>query len=281
MKELPDGKEDSDLRSVAKTNDQHERGDCVLITTCLINKIPMKILDWKTPFGMLHGVLPSYDQLIVISCLCFATITKPHKDKFSPISINSVLIGYPPRQKEYKLDSLETHEVFCIIDVVFLSIIFPLKKDSSAIGSSLPTQHWPHHMGVQDDENFPCYLPNRTAKTVMPNIPEHNGTTPVVQETSTSICTNQVPPTRRMATADTSTTKHPTYPLFQTQDFEQYLDDYISFLANVLAIPKHVFYSQAVTNPKWVEAMTKELLEANDTWTHTDLRNGHKAISSK
>nr|GEZ33126.1 protein phosphatase 2C family protein [Tanacetum cinerariifolium]GEZ34014.1 protein phosphatase 2C family protein [Tanacetum cinerariifolium] len=158
-------------------------------------------------------------------------------------------------------------------------------------------------MGVQDDENFPCYLPNRTAKTVMPNIPEHNGTTPVVQETSTSICTNQVPPTRRssrsstqlawlndfvtskhnvrMATADTSTTKHPTYPLFQTQDFEQYLDDYIASLANVLAIPEHVFYSQAVTNPKWVEAMNKELLEANDTWILIDLRNGHKAISSK
>nr|GEV18733.1 hypothetical protein [Tanacetum cinerariifolium] len=316
MKELPDGKEDLDLRSVAKTNDQHERflisyngtelvndeclaylrkhgivhpksmvhtpqqnviverkyknlldtarafkfhsalldkfwGDCVLTTTCLINKIPMKILDWKTSFGMLHGVLPSYDQLIVISCLCFATITKPHKDKFSPISINSVLIGYPTRQKD------------------------------SAIGSSLPTQHWPHQIGVQDDENFPCYLPNRTTKTVMPNIPEHNGTTPVVQETSTSICTNQVPPTRRMATADTSTTKHPTYPLFQTQDFEQYLDDYIASLANVFAIPKHVFYSQAVTNPKWVEAMNKELHEANDTWTLTDLRNGHKAISSK
>ncbi|GJU86295.1 retrovirus-related pol polyprotein from transposon TNT 1-94 [Tanacetum coccineum] len=168
-------------------------GDCVLIAIWLINKMPMKILDWKTPFGMLHGVLPSYDQTF-----------------------------------------------------------FPLKKDSSATGSSLPTQHWPHQMGVQDDENFPCSVPNRTAETVMPNIPKHNGTTLVVQETSTSTYTNQVPPTRRSSRS-----------------------------ANVLAIPEHVFYSQSVTNPKWVEAMNKELLEANDTWTLTDLPSGHKAITSK
>ncbi|GJU47774.1 retrovirus-related pol polyprotein from transposon TNT 1-94 [Tanacetum coccineum] len=144
-------------------------GDCVLTAIWLINKMPMKILDWKTPFGMLHGVLPRYDQLRVIGSLCFATITKPHKDKFSPI-------------------------------------IFPLKKDSSATGSSLPTQHWPHQMGVQDDENFPCSVPNRTAETVMPNIPKHNGTTLVVQETSTSTYTNQVPPTRRSSRSSTQPT---------------------------------------------------------------------------
>ncbi|GJT91593.1 retrovirus-related pol polyprotein from transposon TNT 1-94 [Tanacetum coccineum] len=47
-------------------------GDCMLTTTYLINKMPMKILDWKTPFEMLHGVHPSYDHLRVIGCLSFA-----------------------------------------------------------------------------------------------------------------------------------------------------------------------------------------------------------------
>ncbi|GJS20261.1 retrovirus-related pol polyprotein from transposon TNT 1-94 [Tanacetum coccineum] len=41
-------------------------GDCMLTTTYLINKMHMKILDWKTLFEMLHGVHPSYDHLRVI-----------------------------------------------------------------------------------------------------------------------------------------------------------------------------------------------------------------------
>nr|GEV78268.1 hypothetical protein [Tanacetum cinerariifolium] len=81
-----------------------------------------------TPFEMLHGKVPSYEQLRVMGCLCFATISKPHKDKFSLRSIKSVLIGYSPGQKGYKLYNLEAHEVVCSRDVIFHEIIFPFKQ---------------------------------------------------------------------------------------------------------------------------------------------------------
>ncbi|GJX04059.1 retrovirus-related pol polyprotein from transposon TNT 1-94 [Tanacetum coccineum] len=78
-------------------------------------------------------------------------------------------------------------------------------------------------------------------------------------------------------------TNKPAYPLFQQANFQSYLDEYVASLANVMATSEPNSYSQAVNDPKWVEAMEKELkaLETNDTWVLTELPDGCKAISSK
>lgn len=70
-------------------------GDCILAATYLINKMPMPNLNWKYPFEMLYDKPPSYANLKTIGCLCFADVTKPHKDKFESRAIWCVLIGYP------------------------------------------------------------------------------------------------------------------------------------------------------------------------------------------
>ncbi|GKA24642.1 retrovirus-related pol polyprotein from transposon TNT 1-94 [Tanacetum coccineum] len=284
-------------------------GDCVLTATYLINKMPMKILDWKTPFEMLHGMPPSYDHLRVIGCLCFATVTKPHKDKFAPRSIKSVLIGYPPGQKGYKLYDLQTHEVFCSRDVSFQENVFPFKKDF--ISSEVPsnTQQWPMEDVVSNEEFVPCSVPHTSSDPVMPNTPsDYNVPSPTSDLPSSSAEPDMPIPepmisTRRSARTtvqpswlkDFVTSKHkassvvsaatnkPAYPLFQQADFQSYPDEYVASLANVMATSEPNSYSQAVNDPKWVEAMEKELkaLETNDTWVLTELPDGCKAISSK
>ncbi|GJZ54689.1 retrovirus-related pol polyprotein from transposon TNT 1-94, partial [Tanacetum coccineum] len=195
------------LRSDNGTEIVNILGRLLLTATYLINKMPMKVLEWKTHFEMLHGVLPSYEQLRVIGCLCFATITKPHKDKFSPKSIRSVLIGYPPGQKGYKFYSLETHKVFCSRDVIFHETVFPFKKDKSTNESSLPAQQWPSEMGAQNDEDVPNVVPKITTDTttenVVPNTPEESTNTPIVEEPNPSTTTNQVPITRKSSRSST------------------------------------------------------------------------------
>ncbi|GJS34094.1 retrovirus-related pol polyprotein from transposon TNT 1-94 [Tanacetum coccineum] len=69
-------------------------------------------------------------------------------------------------------------------------------------------------------------------------------------------------------------TNKPAYPLFQQADFQSYPDEYVASLANVMATSEPNSYSQAVNDPKWVEAMEKELkaLETNDTWVLTEYK---------
>ncbi|GKA61310.1 retrovirus-related pol polyprotein from transposon TNT 1-94 [Tanacetum coccineum] len=81
-------------------------GDCVLAATYLINKMPMEILEWKSPYEKLFGQPPVYDHLRVIGCLCYAVVTIPQKDKFDNRGIKCVLLGYPMNQKGYKLYNL-------------------------------------------------------------------------------------------------------------------------------------------------------------------------------
>ena len=77
--------------------------------------------------------------------------------------------------------------------------------------------------------------------------------------------------------------KQPVYPLFTNADFADYPEEYVASLAHVLASLEPKSYPQAVSNPKWVDAMDKELyaLDANETWEVTELPDGKKAISSK
>jgi hypothetical protein len=250
-------------------------GDYVLTYTFLINKIPMKILGWKTPFEVLHSTPPTYDSLRTNGCLCYATITKPHKDKFAPRSIRCVFIGYPPGQKGYRLYNLETREVFCSRDVIFKETVFPFKKGVQV--SPQPTKHWPELENVEEEIFFECHVQNDRSG-VMPNTPddshnelpeEHLSDIPSPNSSSssqTSIPTSSqhsqpTIQTRRLARTSTQpawlkdfvTSKHkasmassfkpPVYPLFKDQDFECYPEEYVGSLAHVLASLEPTNYS--------------------------------------
>ncbi|KAK4411317.1 Retrovirus-related Pol polyprotein from transposon RE2 [Sesamum angolense] len=53
-----------------------------LTATYLINRLPTPLLNWKSPFEILYKKPPSYAQLKVFGCLCFASNVTPHKQKF-------------------------------------------------------------------------------------------------------------------------------------------------------------------------------------------------------
>ncbi|GJT84347.1 probable carboxylesterase 2 [Tanacetum coccineum] len=101
----------------------------------------------------------------------------PHKDKFAPRSIKSVLIGYPPGQ-----------------------------KDCVSSESPLSTQQWPMEDVVEDEDSAPCSAPNIPCNHVIPKTPsehvvpttssDHDMPNTTSDDSSTSIPHN-IPSTRR------------------------------------------------------------------------------------
>lgn len=87
-------------------------GDCLLTATYLINRFPSPLLNHKSPYELLYGSVPSYSHLKAFDCLCYSTVTKLHKDKFSPRSIPCVFVGYNFTKKGHKLYSLTSKTCF-------------------------------------------------------------------------------------------------------------------------------------------------------------------------
>lgn len=117
-------------------------GECILVATHLINRIPTHVLHNKTPYECLYNKPPDYDMLKVFGCLCYASIHDPNK--FSPRVIRAIFLGYPHGLKGYKLLNLDTHQQFTSRHVVFHETTFPFLNQSHLSTSSDPyfLKHW-------------------------------------------------------------------------------------------------------------------------------------------
>lgn len=75
----------------------------------------------------------------MLGCLSNATNVRPHKGKFEPRAQKCVFIGFSPRQKAYKLYSLDSKQVIISRDVIFYENIFPFQSiNDSQEQNSLP-----------------------------------------------------------------------------------------------------------------------------------------------
>lgn len=105
-------------------------GDCVMTATHIINRLPVEVLNHKTPYKVLHKKEPEYKHLRVLGCLTFASNPDQSGDKFSPRGVSCVFMGYPPTQKGYKLLNLLTMQMFVSRDATFHENVFPFQANT-------------------------------------------------------------------------------------------------------------------------------------------------------
>lgn len=306
----------------------HLWGCCILTAAYLINRLPSKALQNKSPYEMIHNKPPTLDHLRTIGCRAY--VHNHTTDKFHPRSIPTILIGYPLNQKGYLLYDSLTHKIITSKHVQFDETQFPFHKPSpSDTLSSNPTPVMTDPFTIPTfsipspiSSTSPSYEPSAatpitptSSSTTNHTAPNNNHTTEE-QSSSTHITEDQS--TQPTSTTPSSpippippppprtSTRNRTLPT-KLKDFHHNLPTtklncvskhhYTNFInyTNVTS-PHHRHlihninryiepktYKQASTNPKWKDAMNKEIhaLEENGTWTIITLPANKVSIDSK
>ncbi|KAI5403411.1 hypothetical protein KIW84_050837 [Lathyrus oleraceus] len=113
------------LTLLARANLPLKFWDHVCLTiTYLINRMPTPILDMKSPYFMLYGIVPDYKHLKTFGCACYPYLRPYSSNKFNLHSQECIFLSYSSSDEGFKcLDP--SGRIYISKDVVFNEIKFP------------------------------------------------------------------------------------------------------------------------------------------------------------
>jgi hypothetical protein len=93
--------------------------EAVMTAAYLINRMPSRVLAYKTPIECLTGETTYVVSAKVFGCFCFVKDYRPSVGKLDPRALKCVFVGYSGKQKGYKCWCPSERRMFVSMDVVF------------------------------------------------------------------------------------------------------------------------------------------------------------------
>ena len=93
--------------------------EAVMTAAYLINRMPSRVLNYKTPIECLTGNTTYVVPPRVFGCVCFARDHRPSVGKLDPRAVKCVFVGYSGKQKGYKCWCPSERRMFVSMDVTF------------------------------------------------------------------------------------------------------------------------------------------------------------------
>ncbi|CAH9102795.1 unnamed protein product [Cuscuta europaea] len=218
---------------------KHYWGEATLTACHLINKIPSRVLQNKSPLESLLHFFPqtriSSDlDLRVFGCTAFVHIPPPHRGKLDPRSIKCIFLGYSPTQKGYKCYNPTTRKTYTSADVTFNEDTPFYTPTSQPVSQDTPH---PSPLPTYTITSSPPHTISYPPKPLSPDIPspppppphDHpspsldlSATSPTSQQSSTSPePQSNPPPDHPIPTPTKSTTHDPSSPLPVTKVYSR------------------------------------------------------------
>jgi hypothetical protein len=91
----------------------------MITTVYLLNRVPCKVVNGKTPFEVWHGKRLTVHHLKTFGYIVYVRNTKPHLKKLDDRGRKMISVGYERGTKAYKAYDPVTKKVTITRDVVF------------------------------------------------------------------------------------------------------------------------------------------------------------------
>lgn len=119
-------------------------GEAILTSAYLINRLPSKTLQFRTPLNLLVDYFPTanlFNSLSpkVFGCSAYVHSTQPNRSKLDPKALKCVFVGYSPTQKRYKCYSPLLKRCFVSCDVTFFENRMFYSKEGKHLDEN---EHW-------------------------------------------------------------------------------------------------------------------------------------------
>lgn len=240
-----------------------------LLLPFFINRMPLKSIQFSTPYERLFKQPPDLSHLKVFGCLCYISTFKVNRSKFDPKTDACFLLGYPPNQKAYKVLNLVTKKSVVLRDVVFHEHHFHFSNNPSIAYSNkfflpivtpysseipyIPAQELeisnltaPLSTPVNDPILSPISLPQS-----LPNSPISSPISPPAPRKSTR---STKPPSYLNDFVCQKTTKHCKLVAYDNLPVHHKL-----LIVAHMELVEPTSYTETATNSKWIDAMDKDI----------------------
>ncbi|KAL5840222.1 hypothetical protein ACOSQ4_012830 [Xanthoceras sorbifolium] len=257
---------------------KHFWGEAVITATYLINRMPSRVLNFKTPISLLLQAFPntiiiSTVPLKIFGCSAYVHIHHQHRGKLDPRSIKCILLGYSTNQKGYKCYSPTTKRFYNSMDPSKHSytktttqnseirVYSRRKLNQEGMGNQTHIQH------IQDSN--PSLSPHENSQGNVPSKP-----------ISIELPPNDLDIPIALRKGVRSCTQHSIYNFLSYKGLSL---TYKAFVSNLQQIQVPNSIHEALKIPEWKTAILEEIraLEKNQTWDLTRLPSGKRAVGCK
>jgi hypothetical protein len=114
--------------------------EAFLAVTHLINRLPSKVTNDKTPFERLFNKKPYYSFLRTFGCACWLHLRLYNSQKLQFRSKQCIFLGYSNMHKGYKCLDVSTGRVYISHDVIFDEENFPFSELHPNVGARLKSE---------------------------------------------------------------------------------------------------------------------------------------------
>ncbi|KAM1701730.1 hypothetical protein ACFXTH_027076 [Malus domestica] len=259
----------------------------------IINRLPSRILKFKSHCQILKGRDINISHLRVFGCVCYVHIQTIHRDKLDPRVIKCAFVGYSTSQKGYKCYDSKTRKVFVSRDVRFDETHFFFQKHDDEPQGELSYEVFPTLL-VLDDPRLST--PHNEAIEIEPahenmeaNNEEvlHERRDPLEQPTQPTQPTpprrnpsrNRQPPAR----LDDFEIYMPRYPIGQMVYHSKTSPSHAAFVTKLSQHSEPRSFEEANQSPVWRCAMLEELkaLEETKTWSIVSLPKDQRVVGAR